>query len=502
LLWGLRIIKSFAYISYSTALLFPVLSTPLVADDFAAPFYQFYGAGPGVTSALKYGWNNANNGVTFRILGMPIGSVVHFLYVDLAGRFGISVSSTYFIVKLTIYLGVGIAASWVCSELLRFTGKTCNRWSILFLTSTTLFLTLQNHGIWSNDPVVSYPLAGFGSVVFGLVALGFTFRIIRYGITGVRITILSLLTIASVLYYEINAAVIVGIALFLTLFTLLADQEVQFSVTQKFKRLLLVSLPCIMPALILFFGRMLSNPAAQTYSGTTVRIERQATETFLNGLISTLPTSSWVLSMGQLGADSYLRPNWLSLSVIVVVLFTIFLLPDAQWEKSQLKRSPLLLAAGVLSLVLYWFVGLGIQSITVKVQDESPRIGYVYTYYAIGSTVVAILISVTVLYFGVRLQIKVIRLFFTLALISLGLFQLSINWSLMDKMHETFEPNRALLVAFSEQPDVPHRCKALFDWTYGPWPDYYEDGMINGIQTAYSHYHDEKFCPNFVRPTP
>jgi hypothetical protein len=502
LLWGLRILKSFAYVAYSTTLLFPILSTPLVADDFAAPFYQFYDAGPGITSALKFGWNNANNGVTFRILGMPIGSVAHFLYVDLAGRFGIPISSSYFIVKLIIYLGVGIAASWVCSELLRFTGKVHNHWSILFLTATTLFLTLQNHGLWSSDPVVSFPLAGFGSVVFGLVALGFALRITRFEITGVRITVLSFLTIASVLYYEINVAVIVGITPFLAIFALRVDQKVQSSVTRKVKRLLLVSIPCIVPALLLLFGRMLSDSAEQTYSGTTIRIEPQATETFLNGLISTLPTSSWGLSMEQLGADYDLRPNWLSLSIIAVVLFTIFLFSDVQQEKSQLKQKPLLLAAGVLSLVLYWFVGLGMQSITVKVQDESPRIGYVYTYYAIGSTVVAILISVTVLYFGVLLRIKVIKLFFTLVLTGLGLLQLSINWNLMDKMHVIVEPNHALLVAFSEQPDVAHRCKTLFDWTSGSWPDYYEEGMINGIQTAYNHYHHEKFCPNFVRPTP
>ena len=502
LLSRLHIIKTFAYITYSTVLLFPVLSTPLVADDFSAPFYQFYSEGPGVTTAMKYGWNNAYGGVNFRILGMPIGSLVHFLYVDLAGRFGIRVSTSYFITKLVIYLGVGIAASWVCSELLRIAGKTRNHWSVLLVTSTVLFLTLQNHGVWSNDPVSSYPLAGFGSVIFGLVVLGFTLRITRIGITGLRITVLSLLTTASVLYYEINVAAIVGIAPFLAFSALRADTEFRSSIIQKVKRLLLVSIPCVTPALLLLVGRMLSGSAAQTYSGTTIRLGERATSTFLNGLISTFPTSSWGLSMEQLGPDYELRPSWLSLAIIVLVLSTIFLHSEVQSEKSQLKRNPSMLAVGIFSLVIYWFVGLGIQSITTKVQDESPRIGYVYTYYAIGSTVVAILISFTVLYFGVLLRTKVIRLFFTLALVLLGLLQLSINWSLMDKMHATLEPNRALLVAFSEQPDVPHRCQALLAWSYGPWPDYYEKGMINGLQAANSHYHQEKFCPNFVRPTP
>ena len=96
------------YPTYSTLLLFPILSTPVVADDFAGPFYQFNSTGFGLTPAVKYGWNNAYGGVNFRILGMPFGSVIHFLYVDLAARFGIPISTSYFITKLVVYLGIGI----------------------------------------------------------------------------------------------------------------------------------------------------------------------------------------------------------------------------------------------------------------------------------------------------------------------------------------------------------------------------------------------------------
>jgi hypothetical protein len=247
---------------------------------------------------------------------------------------------------------------------------------------------------------------------------------------------------------------------------------------------------------------MLSDTAAQTYSGTTIRLGERATSTFLDGLLSTFPTSSWGLSMEQLGPNYDLQPSWLSLTIIVLVFFTIFLHREVQGWQSKIKLNPLMFTFGVLSLVIYWFVGLAIQSITVKVQDESPRVGYVYTYYAIGSTVVAILISLAFLYFGVLLRTRVVRLSFTLALMFLGLFQMSINWSLMDKMHATLEPNRALLVAFSEQPDIPHRCQALLAWTYGPWPYYYEQGMVDGLQAANLHYHGEKFCPNFVMPMP
>ena len=119
---GLNIIKSCLYIAYSTVVLFPILSTPLVADDFAAPFYQLKDAGFGVRPAIEFGWNNAYGGVNFRILGMPFGSVVHFSYVDLAGQFGIPISTSYFITKLMVYLGTGIVVSSVCGELLGLAG--------------------------------------------------------------------------------------------------------------------------------------------------------------------------------------------------------------------------------------------------------------------------------------------------------------------------------------------------------------------------------------------
>ena len=142
------------------------------------------------------------------------------------------------------------------------------------------------------------------------------------------------------------------------------------------------------------------------------------------------------------------------------------------------------------------------QSVTSKVQDESPRIGYVYTYYAIGATVVALLISLLILYFGSSPRLKASTLIFALALTLIASCQLTVNWRLMDKMYASLEPNRALLIAFSSQDPAPYRCRALLDWTNGGWPSYYESGMTSGLQTAYFHYHGEKFCPYFEMPMP
>jgi hypothetical protein len=488
--------------AYSTVLLFPILSNPLVADDFAAPFYQFYSEGFGITPALKYGWNNAYGGVNFRILGMPFGSVTHFLYVDLAGRFGIPVSTSYFIMKLLVYLGIGIVGSWVCGELLRLAGKTLSRWSVLFVSSTVLFVSLQNHGMWSNDPVSGYPLAGFGSVVLGLAILGFALRTVRVGITGSRIAGLTILTTASVLYYELNVGMIMGIAPLLVIAALRSEPGALPSFSSKTKELILVSIPCIVPAVALVWGRILSGSSTQTYGGTTIRLGSQALHTFLSGMISTLPGSGWVLSQEILGGSIGFLAGVLPIVALLVFVVTMFLHSETHQTKQKKDFDVRLFAAGLVSLLFFWCVGVGVQSVTSKVQDESPRIGYVYTYYAIGATVVALLISLLILYFGSSLRMKTSTLVFALVLTLIASCQLTVNWRLMDKMYASLEPNRALLAAFSSQAPVPYRCRALLDWTNGGWPSYYESGMTNGLQTAYFHYHDEKFCPNFVMPLP
>ena len=483
-------------------MLFPILSTPLVADDFAAPFYQLKDAGFGVRPAIEFGWNNAYGGVNFRILGMPFGSVVHFLYVDLAGQFGIPISTSYFITKLMVYLGTGIVVSLVCGELLGLAGKTLSRWSVLFVSSTVVFVSLQNHAMWSNDPVSGYPLAGFGSVILGLAVLAYSLRSVRLGITASRITGLTILTTASVLYYELNVGIIVGVAPLLAIATLRSASVSSFSLFSKIKKLVFVSIPCVVPAIALGWGRILSGSSTQSYGGTTIRLGNRALDTFLSGMISTLPGSAWALSKETLGGSIGFLTGVVPIVGLISLVVVIFLYSESQRPREKQSFDVWLFSAGLTSLLIFWFFGVGIQSISAKVQDESPRIGYVYTYYAIGATVVALLVSLMILHFGSSLRRKTSAIVVGLVLLVIGSCQLTVNWRLMDKMYTSLEPNRALLAAFSSRSDIPHRCRALLDWTNGGWPAYYEEGMTNGLQAAYLHYHDEKFCPNFVMPMP
>ena len=356
--------------------------------------------------------------------------------------------------------------------------------------------------MWSNDPVSGYPLAGFGSVILGLSVLAYSLKSVRLGITRSRIAGLTILTTVSVLYYELNVGIILGVAPLLALAALRSAPDVSISLFSKIKKLTIVSIPCVVPALALGWGRIVSGSTTQLYTGTSIRLGSRAVSTFLSGLISTLPGSAWALSKEFLGGSIGRLAGVFPIVGLIAVVTLMFLYSESQQTRERQHSDKWLLIAGLISLLLFWFVGVGVQSVTAKVQDESPRIGYVYTYYAIGATVVALLISLILLYFGSSLRLKTTTVTVGLVLLIVGTCQLTVNWRLMDKMNASLEPNRALIAAFSSQSDIPHRCRVLLVWTGGGWPSYYEDGMTKGLQAAYLHYHGEKFCPNFVMPMP
>jgi len=80
------------------------------------------------------------------------------------------------------------------------------------------------------------------------------------------------------------------------------------------------------------------------------------------------------------------------------------------------------------------------------------------------------------------------------------LIQLTVNWRLSEQLNASLMPNRQLLEAFDDDAPVPERCQALQNWTAGGWPDYYEIGMVEGLEVTYQYYFGEPFCDGFNRP--
>jgi hypothetical protein len=150
--------------------------------------------------------------------------------------------------------------------------------------------------------------------------------------------------------------------------------------------------------------------------------------------------------------------------------------------------------ACAMAVFIYASFALSLQSITVKVQNEAPGIGYVYTWYAMTSCAVALLIAVA----GRRLAAMSAgtwRVLLIVVSVSFLFVQNTVNWRLSEQLAVSWGVNRRLLDAFDDDASVGERCATLVAWTSVKWPDYYRTGVINGLQESYLFYFDEPFCP-------
>lgn len=477
---------------FSWGLLYPALTTPIVADDFLNPFYQYSFTRGGYWDSVVYGWDAAFNGASMRLVGNVLGALVNNFWIDLAGHAHIEMSTFYSTLKFLVFLLCAASISYCLGSIW---GQRNLRYSFLnrlFLCSTILFSSLQIHALWSNDPVASYPMSGYLVSAIGFYILGFCIHT-REELNSRRIAWITLVCGLAVLYYEL----LVGIGL-LTLLILTVgvfDQKAP----KKFKSAVLCLSPSLVTLATIVVSRSHSASNSGTYGGTTTALSLRALETFGMGLLSCLPGSSWLVSANFLGGSIRIKVIGVAIVMVsvVVILVQCANIPRPDLAKVTNAR-PWTRLVFVSSVLGFWFFAVALQSITVKVQDEASKLGYVYSYYAVGSSALALLacyLLPSVLHWNRTLLLSC----FSFALM-FAVVQGSVSWRISERMSESLVPNQNLLSAFSDFESVPARCDALKVWSAGNWPDYYETGMINGLQDASLGYHDEEFCPSFIRP--
>ena len=263
-------------------------------------------------------------------------------------------------------------------------------------------------------------------------------------------------------------------------------------------RILKFSLPAIATFLCITFSRMHTAAQAQNYGGTTVLFDEKTFSTFYFGLASSLPASAWQVTSEFLGTDFHLHllPT---LTIFTAALAALWYFPKiSQISQTTSPKNSLLLTTQIMSVLGFWAFSVGLQSLTEKVQNETGKLGYVYSYYAVGAASFALLMSVTLITLSQQ-SMKIKALLFSVFLI-FATVQSSITWNISEQMSLSLIPNRTLLAEFSNFGDVPMRCQALRNWAAGNWPSYYEDNMIAGLQKASLRFHKEPFCSNFLNP--
>lgn len=493
--WPQQVTAGIFYLISSFFLLYPALSTPVVADDFLNPFSQTADGGSSLFEALKYGWRGGTEGASFRPVGNLIGSAFNWLWLTISARLDISMSTLYAGTKLIVLILCAASAArfWYIAS--REYGRGIRYWDALVLTSLALFGTLQLH-TWSSDPVASYPLAGYGSAVLGFAVLSSAVlcnrnRTWRSYLVGAG------LAVVSVLYYELNIGAVIGSAFILASGSfLLRRVDRRAALIHLARSLIFVGAP----AIAVFYGRTATTSRQGVYAGTVVRLSGAARAVAL-GVGGIFPGAAWRLSIRFLGGRVLL--------VFFVIGLVVFLGWVIRWWAQNYRsleperHSPCEVAQAVLvaAAVLYVLFTIVLESVTVRVQDSAPELGFVYTFYAVGSSVIALGLAVGFrsIYFRVGRAGSARYLFCAVGLAFIFI-QSTLNWNLSRQNNIMFVLNHRLLDAFDA--DVPEyrRCEAFNEWAQGPWPVYYREGMRNGLQKAYQYYFDEPFCSTLSAP--
>lgn len=499
------------YVAVSVVVLFPVLATPVIADDLFNPFGQFDVVGPGPISALNFGWDGATNGASFRITGNPIGALYNWLWLTVGAQLGVSLTTFFAITKLVVFVSVVAAIAWSWHHASRlYARRPISLGTAMGWVSVALFGSVQIHAGWSNDPVADYPLAGYGAAALGFVTIGAAARLARSRRMVDTIAAAAAGSLA-VTYYEMNVGAVIGATAFLAV-VLVSDARLGRFDHVYAARALIVP---VLPAALVVAGRFVtSEQSAANYSGTTVRLEGAAT-TFARGAWSSLPASAWRLAIdhlgGQLGVVFFvfgavllvaLAVRWLCLvgeptsdAAADIVSSTRHDEPLDPGSGSSERAPDRWAGVGfTCAVAVYAVFSLALQSVTVKVQDEAPAIGYVYTWYAMTSSAVALLIAVVARRVAARPRGLAKTLAIALA-IGLLFVQNTVNWRLSEQLNRDFGANRHLLDAFDPATSVDERCDTLVQWQSIRWPAYYEGGIVDGLQESFEHYFDEPFCP-------
>jgi hypothetical protein len=489
---ALEALRWIGYLAVSAVVLRPVLITAITADDFQNPFSLWFRTGPSFREVVRSGWDGAGAVGHFNYIGQIFGNAATWAQMIAMSEFGIRYSEMYAAIKFVAFVLCALAGAAYVRRGSAMVGSPIGAWTSRILVSALLFFTLQLHMPWSNDPTGSYPLSGFVPAAIGFAMLVAMLRAVASSGRGAP-WLVAVVGVVAVLYYEINAAAVAAAAV-IGLGAVLDARKDGRAVATAVR----LAPAVVVPTLVTTYLQLRASSSSVNYEGTS--IDRSGTvSTFARGLVSSLPGAAWGQSREWLTVPVALRSGAL-LSLFVGGLALALLARHRPSEAPPRPRRSWFLAGFVLAPACYWFGATLIQSATAKVQNEATRVGKVYNFYAMGSVAVAVLLAIAIHLVPWN---RVTRSLAAPAIVVASLFafvQVSVNWNVMERFNGFTRPNQRLLLAYSEQWDEPERCAALTEWAAGIWPEYYEVGMIVGLDAGYQHFHGEPFCEGFVRP--
>jgi hypothetical protein len=474
----------------------PAARVPIIADDLQA-LQEIYAISDGnLWRAVAHGLSEGQEAGHFNPIGQALGAAYHFTMYAVSAAAGISPQYADVLAYLAmIWLTVTGATSLLVWGLRRSGTGGPDFWPLSALVATITAVTLQLHTPWSNDPVVSYGPAGWGSAALGFWTIALALRATSPGATDRRSLIgCSLLAVTCVWYYEMLVAAVAATAVGLALTAVRTADP-----TLRRRCALLLGTAVGLPAVLFLVGRHLAASSERSYGGTTMELGAAAARTWATGMSSAVPGGGWKYLIDMAGAP-VVRGTGLLLGIVLCALAGAV---GAAWFRSTARSAGgrpgaadrgTVLGVGAV-VVTYWALATATHSVTDKYAAEIRYPGQVYLFYAVGVVAVALLLALGLMTLLRRAPRALLAALLPLA----GLFvlvQVTVNMQVAD-VARAVVPHNGPLVALSTDGDaVPAtRCAVLRAWLAQGWPEYYGTAVTEHVQENYEREFGEPFCP-------
>jgi hypothetical protein len=453
-------------------ILFPVITTPLIADDFGALFTRtnLHDQAKSWNAQYKLALNSLQSNGHFNILGQFASKVLLKAWIQISEKYELPLAYGFWTLKTIVYVFLIVTLLQLLKEI--DYGAITDRFEIV---TCGLGIFAVNHALWSNDPIVSFPVAGIFSSTIGLISIVYFLKLTKN--ISLRNSILFLLfSISAPLFYEINMSIYI---FFVMYFCIIRGER------NKLK-LMFFTLSAFLSTFVIILLVRISNPGSfNTYAGTQVDLNSYTSfvRTLVYSCSSILPFKAWL-------TNSNLSISNVVFCLLLFIMFFIFYILRKVQMLPSISSSCILSKIQTSILFFTWGLSaIGIQAGTKKLQTEATDWSYVYLFYS------TIMISaIAILYVNrVSLYRKNYGYLFIAFVITLNVLT---NFNSRAKLFDIYSTNHIISSSILKgNVNNFDRCVMKHEWMSSrDWPKYYLDDALKSFDEYSLRVRSQIFC--------
>jgi hypothetical protein len=477
--------------------LLPVIQAPVASDDYPMLVQSFAALAEGGAAGLAE--QKAEDSFTSSHV-LPVNGALQFVAVVSAGfaatRLGLSLDDAWGLTQVAWMLaGLGAATFFMGSLRRLWLGARAT----FALLGLVLVCTVQVHGHWSNDPVISYGAVAWGTAVATFLYLGCVLRSMSAGGVAWRWSVAAAAAgVLGVLTYELVLAAIAGagVAVAAVVLDALRLRHGRQALRTAMSGVVMTGLPAVTLLTALL---MRSRFGTNDYTGTTLGGSEGFVSAWLVGTLSSLPATAWSLSANVLGLR---HPEPLALvaflACAVPLVLAIRALRATPVDRGPASEPSLAGRTALRFAYVASIVTAVASAVAIIVSTEKHRfelgavLGRVYVFYALGVLAVTVAIAHLIIWLWQR-KPSIVPLV-AIALLSFGAVQFQINYHLSKDLHAQWR-SAPFINGIAAKTAVGERCSAFIAFASRPLNGYDKNLIQESVQRAYAGRYKEQFCP-------